>query len=171
MNENEINIYSNKQKALFLFLICFAFLFSSIIYSQKIKMFLSNTFAYVFIHLIMIAGLYLSLVLLFRRKPLLTITDTELIIYNPLYKTKKIRLEDVKSFQLFEVRLNFSRSSEILIELNRETEVADENFYFKILRKISSRLANTKYSIKPYFLKVNKNNLLNILNKRLKNVA
>src|SRR5690606_42121858 len=48
--------------------------------------------------LLFVFGIILSLLLLFRRKPLLTITDNQIIIHNVIAKSKIVEIDNINSF-------------------------------------------------------------------------
>lgn len=174
MSLNEIHFYSNKLKAFLLLIISSAFVFCGFLFPDKLLDFSNHPFKSSMIILgicLFIFGIVMASLLLLRVKPLLSINDDQIIIYDIFRKPKILNLDEINSFELFELTTQYSTNREILVELKNSSEKVRASLYYKILNKFSQKIANTRYSIKPQFIKVNHNELVKILNQKLKNIA
>lgn len=93
------NYYTNKLKSFILFIISAFFSVSFMYYDLGNKKIFSVIIAY-FAFIFLTFGWIFSLFLLFRRKPLLTITDGQIIIYNVFSKPFTINFKDISSFYI-----------------------------------------------------------------------
>ena len=171
----ELNFYTNKLSSFLLFLISSIFVIGTIFLCDKMIDFEENPFKSVILilgFLLFTFGLVLSILLLTRRKPLLTITDNQIIIHSVLTSSKTIEIENIKSFFIVN---NYHRgiktNRQIFIELKKPTENYTNMWFYKFLSKISKPLANSQYSIQTDFLNIKQQKLLEILNGKIKNVV
>lgn len=170
MNDNELHFYSNKLKAFFLLIISFAVIVCAFVTWEVIIDFSDNALESSILLLVIILsffGVVISFILLFRSKPLLSINNRQIIIYDIFRKPIFLELKEIKSFELFELRSRYSINREILIELKKPSKKAQSSFYYRLLKRFSVKIANTRYSIKIQFIKVNRNELMDILNRKL----
>jgi hypothetical protein len=174
MSENELHFYSNKRKAFLLLTISTTFLVCGFLFWKQIidfsnhpiksSIFLLGLFLFTF-------GVIMAVILLIRRKPMLSLDDSQIIIYDIFRKPIFLNFTEIKSFELFELRSQYSTNREILIELKNPTKKIQTSLYYKLMKRISLKIANTRYSIRPQFINVDRNKLMEILNLKLKNVA
>lgn len=172
MNQNELNFYSNKLKAFFLLIISLITIFCAVVAWNIIIDFSNNLFksSILLLSLILfVFGVVVAIALLFRKKPLLSINDNQIIIYDIFRKPILLKLKEIKSFELFELRSRYSTNREILIELKNPSKKTQSSLYYRLLKRFSLKIANTRYSIKLQFIKANRNELMGILNQKLKN--
>jgi hypothetical protein len=97
----EENFYSNKLTAFILLLISSIFVIAGIFLGEKLINFEEKLFKSVILifgFLLFSFGIILSLLLLTRKKPLLTITNSQIIIYSALTSSKTIQIDNIKSF-------------------------------------------------------------------------
>lgn len=171
MNENELHFYSNKLKAFFLLSISSTFLAYGFLFWEKIMDFSNLPFKssmFLLGFLLFMFGVVMAVILLFRKKPLLSLDNNQIIIYNIFRKPISLNFKEIKSFEMFELRNQYSTNREILIELKNPSEKIKTTLYYKLLKRISLKIANTRYSINPQFIKVDRNELMEILNTKLK---
>lgn len=174
MNPNDIHFYSNKLKALLLLIISSTFIFCGFIFWDILLDFSNHPFQSLMIILgmsLFVFGIVMAVILLLRVKPLLSVNDKQIIIYDIFRKPTALNLNEIKSFELFEIRTLYSTNREILIELKNPSTKIRSSLYYKLMNQFSQKIANTKYSIRPQFIKANHNDLVKILNQKLKNVA
>ena len=171
----ELNYYSNKITSSLLFIISLIFVIGGIFLRDKMFDFGEKPFksSILILGLLLFSfSIILSLLLLIRKKPLLTITDKQIIIHNALAPTKTVEINNIESF--FIVNNNFrgiESNRQIFIELKKPTERYTNMWFYKLLSKISKPIANSQYSIQTDFLNVKQKVLLEILNRKLKNVV
>lgn len=174
MSQKELHFYSNKLKAFFLLIISFATIVCAFVIWEVIIDFSDNAFKSSILLLVVILsffGVVMSVVLLFRSKPLLSINNSEIIIYDIFRKPIFLDLKEIKSFALFELRSRYSTNKEILIELKNSSRKTKSSLYYRFLKRFSLKIANTRYSIKIQFIKASSNELIEILNQKLKSVS
>jgi hypothetical protein len=123
----------------------------------------------ILVFLLFTFGIILSILLLTRKKPLLIIKDKQIVIHHVLTSSKTIEIKNIKSFFIVN---NYHRgiktNRQIFIELKKPTENYTNMWFYKFLSKISKPLANSQYSIQTDFLKIRQENLLEILNGKIK---
>lgn len=171
----EENFYSNKLTSFLLLLISLIFVISGIFLGDKLIDFEENIFKSVILvlgFLLFSFGIILSILLLTRKKPLLTITNSQIIVHNVLTSSKTIQIDNIKSFFIVN---NYHRgiktNRQIFIELKKPTERYTKTWYYKFLNKISKPIANSQYSIQTDFLNIKQQKLLELLNKMVKNAV
>jgi len=111
--------------------------------------------------IILIFGIIYSLILLFRRKPLLTVTNSQIIIYNILGKSSAVNFEDIKSFHVSNTTHRGIKTSEqinIFLKHPKENSSKKSVFSLYFTQHISVDILNVKTKV-----------LLELLNDRLKN--
>ena len=108
---SEIHFYSNKIKSLIMFIIssvfCFLF-FNKDLENEGLGIIIIFYLGF----LLFSFGFVYSILLLFRTKPLLTITDKQIIIYNLLRKPTTINFEDILSFYISNTTFRGIKTSE-----------------------------------------------------------
>jgi len=163
---NEINFYSSKIKSLILLIIFFAFNYFFIYFYEELKY--KSYFIILMSHLVFIFfcfGIIYSMILLFRRRPLLTINDNEIIIFNPLSKKVLVPFEDIASFFISSTYYRGIKTShQINIVMKDEKQRKD-----KIIKTILPRFGNVQYAIQSDLLNIKTKKLIIILNSYLKN--
>lgn len=171
----ELNFYTNKLSSFLLLFISSTFVVGGIFLSDKMVDFEEKPFKSVILilgFLLFTFGIVLSILLLTRKKPLLTITDKQIIIHSVLTSSKTIEINNVKTFFIVN---NYHRgiktNRQIFIELKKPTENYTNMWFYKFHSKISKPLANSQYSIQTNFLNIKQQKLLKILNEKIKNVA
>lgn len=98
---NEVHFYSSKIKSFFLLIISGFFTFSFIYFYDDLKY--KNLFKVIILYLgfaLFLFGVIYSMILLLRRKPLLSVTDTQIIIYDILRKPVTLNFKDISHFML-----------------------------------------------------------------------
>jgi hypothetical protein len=167
----KIEIYPSKLKAILFLIICLlisigGIYFFKIIFLDK-SLFLKTIFFLGF--LLFVFGFFYALFLLFRKSPLLIINEDEIVTLYPFRKSIIIKFSEIQSFGIIESSFRgFTSNREILIELINTSDKYQRTDYYKILKRISVKLANTQYSIQTNFLNIDYKDLLKILNQRLK---
>lgn len=106
-------------------------------------------------------GIY-SLLLLLRRKPMLSITDRQIIIYNFIRKPKVINLEEVSSFYKSTQKHRGIKSAEFVHIVMKAPPKNKHSF-----RKESLKLFPNNEVIHTDILNVKTKTLLELLNNRL----
>jgi hypothetical protein len=171
----ELNFYSNKSTSFLLLIISSTFVIIGIFWSENLINFEETPFESLFVisgYLLFLFGIFLSILLLTRKKPLLTITDNQIIIYSVLTASKTIQIENVKSFFIVNNRYRGINSNrQIFIELKEPTQKYSKTQFYKFLNKISPRFANSQYSIQTDFLNIKQQKLLEILDKKIKKLV
>lgn len=102
----DLHFYSSKLTAFFLFLISSVFVFFGFVFYESIFNFESKPFKSIFLSLgyfLFLIGIIISIKLLIRKRPLLTISANELVIYNIFSKTITLRFDEIESFYLINV--------------------------------------------------------------------
>ena len=171
----ELNFYTNKLSSFLLLFISSTVVVGGIFLGDKMIDFEEKTFESVILILgffLFSFGIVLSILLLTRKKPLLTITNNQIVIHSVLTSSKTIEIENIKSFFIVN---NYYRgiktNRQIFIELKKPTENYTNIWFYKFLSKISKPIANSQYSIQTDFLNIKQQNLLEILNGKIKNVV
>jgi hypothetical protein len=171
----EEHFYSNKLTSFLLLLISSIFVISGILLGDKMINFEEKLFKgviFIFTFLLFSFGILLSFLLLIRKKPLLTITNNEIIIHNVLAPSKTIQIDNIKSFFIVNTHhRGIKTNKQIFIELNKPTEKYTKTWFYKFLNKVSKPIANSQYSIQTNFLNIKQEKLLKLLNKKIKNVV
>ncbi len=99
MITKEVHFYSSKIKSLLALVI--AFIFILVFFNKKLgNAGLGLIVMFYLGFLLSSFGVVYSILLLFRIKPLLTVTDKQIIIYNLLRKPTTINFEDISSFYI-----------------------------------------------------------------------
>jgi hypothetical protein len=168
----ELNFYSNKLTSSLLFIISTITLIGGVFVRDKIINFEDTPFKSTFLILGLIFFTFiiiLSLLLLFRRKPLLTITDNQIIIYNVLAKTKLVDISNIESFFIVNnYHGGIGSNRQIFIEMKKPDIKYSNSWLYKLLLKFSKPVANSQYSIQTDFLNIKQKKLLKILNNLIK---
>ena len=126
----------------------------------------------IFVFLLFSFNIILSLLLLTRKKPLLTITNSRIIINNALTSSKTIQIDNIKSFFIVNNHYRGIKTNrQIFIELYKPTEKYTKTWFYRFLNKISNPIANSQYSIRTDFLNIKQQKLLELLNKKIKNAV
>lgn len=166
-----LHFYSSKLTAFFLFLISSVFVFFGFVFYESIFNFESKPSRSTFLLLallLFLSGIIISIKLLFRKKPLLTISTNELVIYTIFRKPIFLRFHEIKSFYLVTSHhKGIPTNRKIFIELKEPSQRFKNSVYYRITRIFSLRLANSQYGIQADLIKINHNELLEILNDRL----
>lgn len=173
LKSTDLHFYSNKVKAFILLLVsslmvfCGIFLYKSI-FNFELKPFKSIMLLFGFS--IFVFGIIISILYLIRTKPLLTVTTNEIIIYNILLtKQINVNFEEIKSFFVITTSYKgISNNRQICIELKKPTKKYSDSWFYKLLLKFNSKIANSQYAIQTNFININHNELLAILNEHLK---
>ena len=106
---------------------------------------------------------------MFRKSPLLIINDDEIVILNPFRKAIIIKFLDIQLFSVISTRFRgISTNRQILIELKCPTDKYQKTLYYKALKNVDDKLANSQYGIQTSFLNIDYKDLLKTLNQRLK---
>lgn len=172
----KIDYYPNIEKASLFLIGSVIFTFGSVLVFKDFLNYNQNIFKGILIFLgtilFALGGIH-SLFLLVRKKPLITLTENELIIFNVIKKEKIIKFKDIKSFFIVNTyNKGFVSSRHIFIEMKKPTEKYSNSWYYKLYKKFGVEIANSEYSIQTTFIDVNHKELSKILNKKLKeNVA
>lgn len=95
----EVHFYSSKIKSLIVFVISIIFIFA-FLNKDLGNADLGPIIMFYLGFLLSLFGVVFSILLLFRRKPLLTITDQHIIIYNLIIKPTTINFQDILSFYI-----------------------------------------------------------------------
>ncbi|HLV51374.1 MAG TPA: STM3941 family protein [Flavobacterium sp.] len=164
----ELNFYSNKFTSALLLIISSLFVIGVFFTREKILNFEENPFKSTMLFLgflLFVFSIILSLLLLFRKKPLLTITNTQIIIYNVLAKKKVIDISNVESFFIVNnYHRGIATNRQIYIELKVPGVKYSSSWIYKFIAKFSKSIANSQYSIQTDFLNIKQKKLLEILN-------
>ncbi|WP_442784946.1 STM3941 family protein [Chryseobacterium sp. MYb264] len=121
---NEVHFYSNKTKNLLSFItsaiFCTAFIYSyEDLQNKKLTTVIISHLAF----LLFTFGSGSTFLLLIRKKPLLTITNTEIIIYNLLSKTISVKFENISNFYIHKSTYRGIKTTEsINIVYNRKNK-------------------------------------------------
>ena len=171
----ELNFYSKKSSSFLLLVISSLFVIAGIFLEDKMIIFQEKPFRTIILilsFLLFAFGIILSILLLTRRKPLLTITDNQIIIHSVLTSSKTVEIKNVKSFFIVNTyNRGFATNRQIFIELYKPTENYTNTWLYKFISKISKPVANSQYSIQTDFINIKQQELLKILNNRIKNVV
>ncbi|WP_410693326.1 STM3941 family protein [Chryseobacterium sp. SIMBA_038] len=159
----DLHFYSNKTSNLFLFIVSFLFCVAFVYFYEDLQR--KSLFKIIISHFAFILCLFgsaYSFLLLIRRKPLLTISNTHIIIYNLLRKDISVNFEDISKFTV-SITTNYrgiKTTEQINIILKSNTKNNNLSSEFPILHEI----------IQTDILNIKTNDLLKILNDKLKNV-
>ena len=171
--DKNINIFVNKEKeAIYFFGGCF-FVIAIIVFFDKMIDFDVKPFRSVVILLgLMLSsfGVIHSSVLLFKKTPSLVINDNEIIIWVFLRRDRVIKFQDIESFFLVNTHhRGFVTNRLIFIELKEPSSKYSNSLFYRMLKKITSKeVANSEFSIQTNFLDIKHDELLKILNKKLR---
>lgn len=118
MSIKEVHFYSNKIKSLIALVISFIFIL--VFLNKKLgNAGLGLIIMFYLGFLLSSFGVIYSILLLFRTKPLLTVTDKHIIIYNLFRKPTTINFEDISSFYISNTTFRGIKTSEsIYISIN-----------------------------------------------------
>jgi hypothetical protein len=167
----KIEIYSNKLKTTFFIFVSLSLLISGICFYKIIflnKSLFSKSILFLGF-LLFVFGVIYSLFLLFRKSPLLIINDDEIVILNPFRKAIIIKFLDIQSFSVISNRFSgIASNRQILIELKCPTDKYQNTLYYKAIKKVDDKLANSQFGIQTSFLNIDYKDLLKTLNQRLK---
>ncbi len=156
----EIHFYSSKIKSLFLLLGSIGFcLLLSQFYRKLGNEGLGKTILFYFAFTIFIFSSIFSMLLLLRRKPLLSITDTEIIIYYLLRKSVSVKFKEISKFFTSNTKFRGMKTTEYInIVIKYPKNVPQKKFpvYSSAQNMIQTDMLNIKTS-----------ELLKILNKKL----
>jgi len=156
----EIHFYSNKIKSLIILIISVGFCLLFIQSYDKLE----NQILYkvIILHfgflLFLFSSIY-SILLLLRRKPLLSITNSGIIIHNLLRKPVSVKFEEISKFSVSDTRYRGLKTTEYIhIVLKYPENASHKKFpiYSNAQNVIQSDILNIKTS-----------KLLEILNKKL----
>ncbi|TDU43491.1 hypothetical protein BXY82_0903 [Gelidibacter sediminis] len=171
----ELNFYSKKSSSFLLLVISSLIVIAGIFLEDKLINFQEKPFKTVLLilsFLLFAFGIILSILLLTRTKPLLTITNNQIIIHSVLTSSKTVEIKNVKSFFIVNTyNRGIATNRQIFIELYKPTENYTNMWLHKFIRRISKPLANSQYAIQTDFINIKQQELLEILNKRIKNVV
>jgi len=171
--ENVKNIFVNKEKAAIFFsvgcffVIAFVFFFDEMI-NFDIKPFKSIM---LLLGLILFSfGIVHSIYLFSKKTPMLIVKDDEVIISIFLRKDRVVKFEDIESFFLVKTyHKGFVSNRFIFVELRGTSMKYSKTWFYKLFNRITpKKIANSKYSIQTTFLDIRHDELLKILNKRLR---
>jgi hypothetical protein len=166
-------IFANKEKAaIYLFGGCF-FVVISIIFFDKIVNFDAKPFRSFIILLgilLFTFGIIYSIILLFKKAPLLVISEKEIIIWTLLRKEKVIMFKDIESFFLVKTyHRGFVTNRLIFVELKEPSSKYSNSLFYRTVNKITSKeVANSEFSIHTNFLDIKHDELLKLLRKKLR---
>lgn len=157
----EIHFYSNKIKSLILFIISGGFCLLFILFYEKLEN--ESLFKVIISHLGFLLFLFsfiYSMFFLIRRKPLLTITDAEIIIHNLLRKSASVKFEEISKFFTSNTTYHGIKTTEYI------------NIVMKYPKNPSQKrflgYSNSQEIIQTDMLNVKTSELLKILKKKLK---
>lgn len=157
----EIHFYSNKIKSLFLLIVSIGFcLLLSQFYRKLGNDGLGKIILFYLGFTIFIFSSILSILLLLRTKPLLTITDAEVIIHNLLRKSVSVKFEEISKFLVSDTRYRGIKTTEHIYIVMKYSK--------KEPSKVFSGYFNVEHMIQTDNLNIKTNKLLEILNKKLK---
>ena len=173
LKSTDLHFYSNKITAFILLLVSSFLVFCGIFLYKSIFNFEFEPFKSIMLlfgYSIFVFGIIISILYLIRTKPLLTVTTNEIIIYNILLtKQINVNFEEIKSFFVITTSYRgISNNRQICIELKKQTKKYSDSWFYKLLLKFDSKIANSQYVIQTNFLNTNHIKLLAILNKYLK---
>lgn len=166
---NEIHFYSSKIKSLILLIISTIFTFSFIYFYDDLKY--KSFFKVTVVHLgfiLFLFGVIYSMILLLRRKPLLTITDTQIIIYDIFRKPVTIDFKDISSFSVFSTYHRGLKTNEQICIVMKFQKKKANSFWNRNISKIFPSFSYVQYGIQCNLINAKTNELLKLLNKRLR---
>lgn len=163
---NEIHFYSSKIKSIILLIISFVFVYF-FIYSYE-ELTYKSYFIIMMSHFVFIIfsfSIIYSIILFFRRKPLLTINDNEIIIFDPLRNKVLIPLEDIESFFISSSSYRGIKTSHQINIVMKDEKLSKT----RMSKTIFPQFGNVQYAIQSNLLNVKTKKLIIILNSYLKN--
>ncbi len=171
--ENIKNIFVNKEKTAIYFSISCFFVFIGVFYFDEMINFDVKPLKSIMLLLgfaIFSFGVFLSIYLFLRKSPLVSISDDEITINMYFQKEAKIKFENIESFFIVETRhRGLVSNRQIFIELKIPSKKYSNSLFYKILKKIMPlKVANSQYGIQTIFLDIKHDELLKILNKKLR---
>lgn len=156
----ESHFYSSKIRSLFLLIVSIGFcLLISQFFRNLGNEGLGKVILFYFGFTIFIFSSILSLLLLLRRKPLLSITDTEIIIYHLFIKSVPVKIEEISKFSTSNTTYRGMKTSESINIVMKYPKNAP--------RKRLPLYSNAQNVIQTDMLNVKTLELLKILNKKL----
>ncbi|BCY27448.1 STM3941 family protein [Flavobacterium okayamense] len=171
--ENIKNIFVNKEKAaIYLSAGCF-FVFIGVFYFDEMINFDVKPLKSIMLLLGLILfsfGIIHSIYLLSKKSPMLIVNDNEVFISIFLKKDRVVKFEDIESFFLVNTyHRGFVTNRIIFVELKKPSEKYSNSLFYKILKEIiPKRAVNSEFSIQTAFLDIKCDELLKILNKKLR---
>ncbi|WP_394801807.1 STM3941 family protein [Chryseobacterium daecheongense] len=165
---NEVHFYSSKIKSFFLLIISGFFTFSFIYFYDDLKY--KNLFKVIILYLgfaLFLFGVIYSMILLLRRKPLLSVTDTQIIIYDILRKPVTLNFKDISSFYVVSTHHRGLKTNEQICIITTFQKKKANSFLNRNISKIFPSFSYVQYGIQTSLLNVKTNELLKLLNKRL----
>lgn len=112
-------------------------------------------------------GIVYSMLLLLRRKPLLTVTEKQIIIYNVFRKPKSIDFEEVTLFFMIDMRHHGIKTSEYICIIMKNPKERT-NMMDRISSELFPASSNVHYSIQTDVLNVKTKALLELLRSRIR---
>lgn len=158
---NEIHFFSNKLKSTFLLILSSVFVYLFIHFYEKVTY--NSLFVIMISHfgfLLFSFGIIYSILLLCRRKPLLTINNVEIIIFDPLRKPTYVPFKNIASFYITSNSYRGIKTSEQINIVMKKNKLTAATF---------SPFENVKYAIQTNLLNIKTKKLIAILNSYLKN--
>ncbi|MDQ1163129.1 hypothetical protein QE422_003497 [Chryseobacterium sp. SORGH_AS 447] len=158
---NEIHFFSNKLKSTFLLILSSVFVYLFIHFYEKVTY--NSLFVIMISHfgfLLFSFGIIYSVLLLCRRKPLLTINNVEIIIFDPLIKPTYVPFKNIASFYITSNSYRGIKTSEQINIVMKKNKLTAGTF---------SPFENVKYAIQTNLLNIKTKKLIVILNSYLKN--
>ncbi|CAM3002102.1 hypothetical protein DRF59_17435 [Chryseobacterium flavum] len=163
---NEVHFYSSKTRGMVMLVISGVFTWILLYFDFYRESYFSLIVLCLGLGLFLF-GIIFSLLLLLRRKPLLTVSDKQIIIYSVLRKPKTINFEEVIFFFESDMKYHGIKTSEYICALMKFREEKPG-----LLDRISAELMpgsqNIKYSIQTDILQVETKTLLELLNSRIR---
>ena len=167
-----LHYYYNKKKISFYLIICLVFVAGGIfVLNEKIHKIGYNIFTLMMLLSLVFffpSAVFLFFVLIYR-KPVLSVTDKEIIIYHfPSKRISRVPFSEIQSFYLYEYKIRNKTHRQILIQLKKidNKDIQTKTYRF-ISRFFGSQVANSKYTIQAENLNINYKELLEELNSRL----
>jgi len=115
-------------------------------------------------------GFIFSFWQLLRTKPLLTISESKIIIYSIFKEPVILKFQEIESFfTTSQYTRGFPSNRQICIIMKGAAPSKRKFWTYKLLKKIDEDIANSKYAIQTDILNVNHNKLIEILHNRINN--
>lgn len=162
----EIHFYSHKTKSLFLMILSGIFTFGL----WRIDFGKENLLLVIVLYLalgLFAFGFVYAALLLFRTKPLLTITDRQVIIYNVLRKPTAIDFDDVLLFCTSDIKHLWIKTAEF-IHIVLKHPKKNPNLLDHISSKLIRNSESLEYSIQTDMLNVKVKVLLELLQSKIR---